>query len=100
MLKVNCGRWNQRGELLREEALQAEHPRTRERLMALYEISEGKSATQVGKQTNRNPQTVMEWVHRYNQEGLKALKYQRSGGRNPFFPKQFQTKSAGKLEKP
>lgn len=88
MLKVDYVRWNQSKELLRTEALAAEHPRTRERLMALYEISEGKSATKVAKQTKRNPQTVMEWVHRYNQEGLKALLYQRSGGRNPFFPKQ------------
>ena len=88
MLKVDCARWNQSRELLREEALVAEHPRTRERLMALYEISEGKSATVVGKQTNRNPQTVMQWVHRYNQEGITALRYQRAGGRNPFFPKQ------------
>ncbi len=56
--------------------------------MALYEISEGKSATRVGKQTRRNPQTVMSWVHRYNREGLEALKYQRSGGRTPFFRKQ------------
>lgn len=85
MLKVDYVRWNQSKELLRAEALSAEHRRTRERLMALYEISEGKSATKVGKQTNRNPQTVMEWVHRYNQEGLKAVKYQRSGGRTPFF---------------
>ena len=46
--------------------------------MALYEITNGSSATQVGKQTNRNPQTIMEWVHRYNQEGITALKYQRS----------------------
>lgn len=88
MLKVDYARWNQSRELLREEALVAEHPRTRERLMALYEISEGKSATVVGKQTKRNPQTVMSWVHRYNREGIAALKYQRTGGRNPFFLKQ------------
>lgn len=88
MLKVDYVRWNQSKELLRIEALAAEHPRTRERLIALYEISEGKSATKVGKQSNRNPQTVMEWVHRYNKEGLKAVKYQRSGGRKPFFPKR------------
>jgi transposase len=55
--------------------------------MALYEISEGKSATEVGKQSKRNPQTVMEWVHKYNQEGLAALKYQRSGGKTPFLIK-------------
>ncbi len=83
MLKVNCARWGQSKELLREEALKAEHPRTRERLMALYEISEGKNATQVGKETKRNSQTVMKWVHRYNQEGLPALKYQPTGGRKP-----------------
>ncbi len=83
MLKVNYARWNQSRELLREEALAAEHPRTRERLMALYEISEGKSATAVGKQTKRNPQTVMSWVHRYNREGITALLYQHSGGRTP-----------------
>ncbi len=83
MLKVNCTRWSHSKELLREEALKAEHIRTRERLMALYEISEGKSATLVAKETKRHPETVMKWVHHYNQEGLGALQYQRTGGRKP-----------------
>ena len=83
MLKVDCDRSNQNKEVLRKEALKAKHPRTRERLMALYEISGGKSATRIGKPTRRNSQTVMSWVHRYNQGGLDALKYQRSGGRTP-----------------
>ena len=83
MLKVNCARWSHSKELLREEALKAKHIRTRERLMALYEISEGNSATQVAKETKRHPETVMKWVHRYNQEGLRALQYQRTGGRKP-----------------
>lgn len=90
MLKVKHEVWNQSRETLRQEALKAKHPRTRERLMALYEISEGKSATKVGKQSNRNPQTVMSWVHKYNREGLSALKYQRSGGRTPFLTKQLE----------
>lgn len=68
---------------VREEALKAEHIRTRERLMALYEISEGKSATLVAKETKRHPETVMKWVHHYNQEGLGVLQYQRTGGRKP-----------------
>ncbi|CCI05049.1 hypothetical protein MICAC_6430001 [Microcystis aeruginosa PCC 9443] len=58
MLKVECKKWNQSLEILREEALQAEHPRTRERLMALYEICGGTNATLVGKKTGRNPQTI------------------------------------------
>ncbi len=41
MLKVNYHQWNQSVEELREMSLTASHPRTRERLMALYEISLG-----------------------------------------------------------
>lgn len=92
MLKVKCDLHNQSKETLRQEALKAEHPRTRERLMALYEICEGKNATQVGKESNRNPETVMTWVHKYNREGLAAIKYQRSGGRPPFLEKQSEKK--------
>lgn len=65
------------------KALTALHPRTRERFMALYEIGMGQSATQVGLQTNRNPQTVMEWVPRYNSLGPEALVYRHSGGHPP-----------------
>ena len=64
-------------------ALQAQHPRTRERLLALYEIAQGESATQVAYRSERNPQTVMEWVHRYNAHGPEALTYRRSGGDLP-----------------
>jgi transposase len=99
MLKVKCEVWKQSREILRKEALAAKHLRTRERLMALYEISAGKSATKVGKETKRNPQTVMEWVHRYNQEGLAALKYQRTGGKTPFLAKQSKKLSEIELKK-
>jgi transposase len=83
MLKVNSQRWQQSLEKLREQALKASHPRTRERFMGLYEIAKGKSATQVGRETNRNPQTVMEWVHRYNDSGSEALVYRHTGGHPP-----------------
>ena len=72
--------------LLRKEALEAAHPRTRERLLALYDITQGVSATQVAKRTHRNPQTVMDWVHRYNNEGSKALVYRHTGGYPPLYP--------------
>jgi transposase len=84
MLKVQLEKWQQTAQDLREVALQAQHPRTRERLLALYEIAQGQSATQVALRSNRNPQTVMEWVHRYNTNGLEALTYQHSGGHPPF----------------
>lgn len=85
MLKVECDRWNESASKLREEALKANHTRTRERLMALYEICNGKSATKVGRETGRNPQTVMEWVHRYNKDGPETLVYQHSGGHPPLY---------------
>ena len=83
MLTVDTERWHQNAETLREQALSAEHHRTRERFLAIYEVSKGKNATQVGLTTKRNPQTVMEWVHRYNESGPEAMVYQHSGGHPP-----------------
>ena len=62
-------------DILRVLGLNADHPRTRERFLALYEICGDKSASQVGWETGRNPQTVMEWVHRYNTVGPAVLVY-------------------------
>ena len=88
MLKVETAKWHQTPEELRDIAVKANHPRTRERLMGLYEITQGKNATQVGRETGRNPQTVMDWVHRYNNEGTQALEYRHSGGHPPLCPKK------------
>jgi len=86
MLTIDPQRWPQSAESLRACALTAAHHRTRERLMAIYEVSQGQSATQVGLATKRNPQTVMEWVHRYNELGPEAMVYQHSGGHPPLCP--------------
>lgn len=84
MLRVDCARWNQSPEELRRLAVEAEHTRTRERFFALYEISQGGCATQVGLGGQRNAQTVMKWVHWYNERGPEALVFERTGGRPPF----------------
>ena len=89
MLQVNCQNWNQSINDLRELSLHSEHPRTRERFLALYEIARGnKNATQVSKETGRNHQTVMGWVHKYNQLGAESLIYKRTGGNLPLFARQ------------
>jgi transposase len=64
--------------------MSASHPRTRERFLALYEITQESCATRVAERTRRHPQTVMEWLHLYNTRGPEALAYQRTGGRPPF----------------
>ena len=83
MLKVDTQKWQQSSEDLRTQALTTEHPRTRERFLALFEVTQGKSATQVGHETQRNPQTVMKWVRHYNESGPQALTYRHTGGHPP-----------------
>jgi hypothetical protein len=72
---------------LRHLALTATHPRSRERFLALHEIAQGRCATTVAAHTGRRAQTVMGWLHAYNEHGPEALLYQRTGGRPPFVPK-------------
>ena len=87
MLRVDHARWGQTPEDLRRRATSAPHQRTRERFLALYEIAQESCATRVAARTGRHPQTVMEWLHRYNTHGPEALAYQRTGGRPPFAPR-------------
>ena len=84
MLKVDHQRWGQTPADLHRQGVEAKHRRTRERFSALYEITQAKCATGVARQTGRDPETVMQWVHRYNAQGPEALVYRRTGGRAPF----------------
>ncbi len=84
MLRVDYDRWGQTPEDLRQLATSAAHQRTRERFLALYEVTRASCATQVASRTHRHPQTVMEWLRLYNMHGLEALAYRRTGGRPPF----------------
>ena len=43
-------------------AQQAPHPRTRERLIALYEVARGINASQVARQYGRDKETVQGWA--------------------------------------
>jgi ribosomal protein L15 len=84
VLRVDHERWGQSVADLRRLALSAPHARGRERFLALHEIARGGCATGVAGRTGRHAQTVMEWVHRYNEGGPEALAYRRTGGRPPF----------------
>ena len=87
MLSVEHARWGQMPEDLRRLAMSAPHRRTRERFLALYDITQASSgATRVALRAGRHPQTVMGWLHAYNTHGPDALVYRRTGGRPPFVP--------------
>ena len=87
MLRVDHARWGQTPEDLRRLGTSAPHQRTRERFLALYEITQASCASRVAARTGRHPQTVMEWLHLYNTRGPEALAYRRTGGRPPFAPR-------------
>ena len=85
VLRVDYARWGQTLEDLRHLALSAPHARTRERALALFDITQHSCATQVAGRTGRRAHTVMSWVHAYNAQGPDALTFRRTGGRRPFF---------------
>ena len=82
MIRPDFEKWNQRALDMRRLSIEAEHARSRERFQALYIIGSGqKNASQWAKEINRQKQTVLEWLHNYNELGPDSLAYQHSGGR-------------------
>lgn len=84
MIGLDLDLWGVTAEKLRELALASAHPRTRERLLALYEIANDSWAARVARSTDRDLRTVLRWVHRFNSAGPDGVVYRRSGGRPPF----------------
>ena len=100
MLRVEYARWGQTPEDLRHLALSAPHARTRERALALFDITQHSCATQVAACTGRRAHTVMGWVHAYNAQGPDALAFRRTGGRRPFFVRTSKPNSARRSARP
>lgn len=53
------------------------------RMLALALVLEGKSRTEAAQAAGMDRQTLRDWVHRYNAEGLAGLVDRRSPGRPP-----------------
>src|SRR4051794_18068854 len=85
VLRVDYACWGQTPEDLRHLALSAPHARTRERALALFDITQHRCATQVALRTGRRAHTVLGWVHAANQGGPDALAFRRTGRRPPLF---------------
>ena len=87
MLRAHNRKWGHTPEAIRFLAQEASHPRTRERLLAIYEVTQGKNASEVARQFGRENETVHRWLRLYEQRGPEGLIFQRSGGRPPFAPR-------------
>ena len=86
MVRPDLKTWDQNVEDMRRLSLEAPHPRSRERFQAMYMIDSGqKNASQRAKHIKRRKQTVLDWVHQYNESGPDSLHYQPSGGRQAKF---------------
>src|SRR4051794_22295230 len=86
MLRVDHARWDQTPADLRRLATSAPHPRTRERFLALYEITQESCATRMAGRTPPPPQAGRGWLHLYNPGAPGALPYQRPGAPPPLSP--------------
>lgn len=88
MVRPDVKKWGQTPSDLRRLSVEAEHPRSRERFLALYLIAmEQTSATRWAEEIGHTKETVLKWVHDYNESGPEGVKYRHTGGRPPFLPK-------------
>jgi len=100
MIRPDFAKWGQTPEEIYQLSLRAAHARSRERLQALYMIgTQPINATEWAQQIRRRNQTVMGWVHQYNEQGPESLHYRRTGGRPPLFASHKKTRSSTPFEK-
>ena len=94
MIRVELTKWGQTLGDLRRASVQMTHRRSRERFQALYLIASGQfNATTCAAHIGRQDETVLGWVHRYNEHGPDALTYRRTGGRSPFLTNRGRNRS-------
>ena len=58
---------------LRREAAQVKDARASRRMLALAHVLDGRSRTEAAQSCGMDRQTLRDWVHRYNAEGLAGL---------------------------
>lgn len=58
------------------------------RILALALVLEGRSRSEAAALNGMDRQTLRDWVHRYNAEGVDGLQSRKSPGREPFLTDQ------------
>jgi len=61
------------------------------RILALALVLDGRSRSDAAALNGMDRQTLRDWVHRYNAEGVDGLKSRTSPGREPFLNEQQRT---------
>src|SRR5256885_9795755 len=68
---------------LRREAGRCRDARAARRMLALALVLEGSSRAEAARAAGMDRQTLRDWVHRYNEEGLAGLSDRRRPGPRP-----------------
>src|SRR5256885_4151195 len=68
---------------LRREAARCRDARAARRMLALALVPEGSSREEAARAAGMDRQTLRDWVHRYNEEGLAGLRDRPRSGRKP-----------------
>src|SRR4051794_8598008 len=68
---------------LRREARRCRDARAARRMLALALVLEGASREEAARAAGMDRQTLRDWVHRYNAEGLAGLRDRPRSGRRP-----------------
>ena len=68
---------------LRREAARCRDARAARRMLALALVLEGSSREEAARAAGMDRQTLRDWVHRYNAEGLAGLRDRPRSGRRP-----------------
>ena len=68
---------------LRREAKRCRDAKAARRMLALALVLEGRSRAEAARAAGMDRQTLRDWVHRYNEEGLAGLRDRRRPGPRP-----------------
>ena len=68
---------------LRREAKRCRDAKAARRMLALALVLEGRSRAEAARAAGMDRQTLRDWVHRYNEEGLPGLHDRHRSGRKP-----------------
>ena len=83
MVAVAITRTELAADDLRREAVRAKDPDVARRLLAIALVLEGTSREEAARACGMDRQTLRDWVHRYNTEGLTGLADRKAPGPKP-----------------
>jgi transposase len=97
-MRVAIARLNMSAAELRREAAHLQDTRAARRLLAIALVLEGSDRTHAAATCGMDRQTLRDWVHRYNPEGVEGLCNRKSSGRTLLLGPKEKAKIAGLVE--